>query len=210
MTTVRGPILAAGSALFPLPRSTTTTSAGGVGALESRIAVTVLSLRYIQPCRWTLLTAKLVVFGVLGAATTAVAVAVTNSVLPRLSPNTWSEVSLFTSEGIRFLWAIPLYTVLLIALGLGLVALIRHTYLVIALVLFVKLGTEAFLLLADIDLGDAFRHYSPFINAESSTGQLQGMPEGIWGVNIAILYYAVFFLAVFGLGLWRASRVSRT
>ncbi|MGX1807197.1 hypothetical protein ACWIGI_15900 [Nocardia sp. NPDC055321] len=171
---------------------------------------TVVLFNYIQPRRWTLLTAKLVVFGGLGAATTAVAVLAINGIVPRFSPRTWSEVSLFTPAGIRFVWAIPLYTVLLVALGLGLVALVRQTYIVVAAVLFLKLGTEAALLLASVDFGNALRRYSPFINAEYSTGQMQGMPDGIWGRNVAIAFYATCFLTVFGIGLWRSARVDRT
>lgn len=164
---------------------------------------------FIQPARWPLITAKAIVYGAIGAVSTAVGVAVINGLFPRLFPHTWGQVSLFSSEGIRFLWSIPLYTALLVAFGLGLTALVGRGYLVIALVLFAKLGTEAFLLLASPDLSDFVRSYSPFVNAEYSTGQMQGMPDGVWGINTALGYYAAIFLVVFALGAWRSARVPR-
>ncbi|MBD0020708.1 hypothetical protein GII33_18955 [Gordonia pseudamarae] len=164
---------------------------------------------FIQPARWTQVVAKLVVFGTIGALSTAAGVVFINGVFPHLFPGSWSDVGLFTGEGVRFLWSIPLYTLLLIAAGLGMVAIVRHTYIVVAFMLFVKLGTEAFLAFADIDLAERVRRYSPFVNAEYSTGQMQGMPDGIWGENIAIGYYAVIFLAVFAVGVWRSAQVSR-
>lgn len=164
---------------------------------------------YIQPCRWTLLTAKLVVFGVLGALTTFVGVIVINGVFPHVFTTIWADITVFSPQGIRFLWSIPLYTFALVGLGLGLVALIRSTFMVVALLLFVKLGTEAFLTVGDPDTADDLRHYSPFLNAEYSTGQTMGVPDGMWGPSMAIAYYGVIFGVVFLVGVWRSARVPR-
>ena len=168
---------------------------------KDRTAETVFA---IQPRRWLLPIAKLIVYGAISAITAA---AVTFLVLwgfPHLFPAIWGDVDAFSADGRRLLFAVPIFTVLVTALGLGLAALIPKPGLVVMLVLLWKFGIEVFVTFIPGDLGLLLLRLCPFRNGELGVGQMATFTS-IFGQNGSLLYFAALCSAFFVIGTIRVA-----
>lgn len=174
---------------------------GAVSSLCGEVKDDTLQIVYrVQPRRWLLPVAKLVVFGGIGAITSAVAVFVMLGGFPRLFPEIWGRVDILSAEGIRLWTGIPLLTVLICALGLGLSALLPRPGLVVLIVLLWKFGLEVFVSFLPGDLGVTLQQLSPFKNGELGVGQLVTFDSLFGGENGSLLYFAAICVAIFVAG----------
>ncbi|MGW1740911.1 ABC transporter permease [Nocardia sp. NPDC001965] len=178
--------------------------AGGVSSLCAEFKDdTVETVFGIQTRRWLLPLAKLVVFGVIAALT---ALAVTFLILwafPQLFPEIWGKVEVFSGDGIALLIGVPLYTLLITALGLGITALVPKPGFVVMIVLLWKFGVEVFMTFVPGDLGVTLQQLSPFKNGELGVGQLATIESLFGGQNGSLLYFAAVCVAIFAIGTVR-------
>lgn len=178
--------------------------AGGVTSLCAEFRDRTIDVVYgIAPRRWTLPVAKVVVFGTVSALTVAVTTFGILWGFPYLFPDVWGRVDLFSAGGLRLWIGVPVLTLLVTALGIGLSALIPRPSMVITLVLLWKFGLETFVTFIQGDFGLVLQRYSPFRNAELGVGQLATFDSPFGGANGSLLYFAAICLVIFGLGLWR-------
>ncbi|MFT4043308.1 MAG: ABC transporter permease [Gordonia sp. (in: high G+C Gram-positive bacteria)] len=160
----------------------------------------------IAPRRWLLPIAKLVVFGTVAAGASALTVFAILWGFPHIFPDVWGRVDLFSGTGVRLWLGIPILTVLVCALGLGLSVLIPRPSLVIILVLLWKFGVETFVGFVPGDVGLILQKFSPFKNAELGVGQMSSFDSVFGGPTGSLLYFAVLAVAIFALGLIRLTR----
>lgn len=160
----------------------------------------------IQPRRWLLPVAKLVVFGAVAAVAAGVTTCVILAGFPRIFPEVWGRVDLFSGAGVQLWLGIPTLTVLVCALGLGLSVLIPRASLVVILVLLWKFGIETFITFVPGDFGLTLQRFSPFKNAELGVGQMSSFQSPFGGAPGSLIYFAVIALGVFLLGIFRLTR----
>ncbi|KXO96205.1 ABC transporter permease [Tsukamurella pseudospumae] len=163
-----------------------------------------------QPRRWFLPTAKVAVFGAVAAGTSAVTVAVLMVGFPRLYPDTWGRVELFSGAGIRLWCGIPLYMVLVTMLGVGLATLLPKPGLVLTLLLLWRFGVETFVTFIRGDLGLVVQRWSPFRNADLGVGQLSTITSPFGGPNGSLAYFGLVCVVVFAAGVWKMVRADIT
>ncbi|MFC6014522.1 ABC transporter permease [Nocardia lasii] len=195
------------AAYWVLVFSTFILMSAGVSALgaefKDRTAETVFG---IQPRRRLLPIAELAVFGLISAAVTFATTFVLLGVFPRLFPTIWGRVDAFSPEGIRLLICVPIVTVAVCALGLGVAAFVPKPALVVTIVLLWKFGIEVFVTFVPGTLGTTLQRLSPFKNAELGAGQLSTIKTLFGGPDGSLLYFVVLCLAIFVLGTIRLSR----
>ncbi|MGW4366532.1 ABC transporter permease [Nocardia takedensis] len=178
----------------------------GVTSLCAEYKDNTVQIAYgIQPRRWLLPVAKLIVFGVISAVTAAVTTVIVLAGFPRVFPDIWGRVELFSAEGLRLWLGIPLLTVLVCALGLGLSALIPKPAVVVTIVLLWKFGLEVFVTFIPGEVGMTLQEWSPFKNGELGVGQMATFDSVFGGENGSLLYFAVLCVAVFVAGTVRSS-----
>lgn len=168
---------------------------------------TIETVFAIEPRRWILPGAKLLVFGAISALVVA---AVTFGIMggfPYLFPDIWGRVDLFSGPGLRLWLGIPVLTVLVCALGIGLSALIPRPGLVIMIVLLWKFGLETFVGFLQGDIGTTLTRYAPFKNAELGVGQVTTVESPFGGPTGSLLYFAALCIAVYLIGVIRLSRI---
>nr|WP_198429100.1 ABC transporter permease [Nocardia bovistercoris] len=180
---------------------------GAVSSLCSEFKDDTLQIVYrIQPRRPLLPVAKLIVFGGIGAAAAAVTTFAILWGFPRIFPEIWGRVDILSADGIRLWCGIPLFTVLVCALGLGLAALVPKPGLVVMIVLLWKFGLEVFVGFIPGDVGETLQELSPFKNGELGVGQMATFDSVFGGQNGSFLYFAALCSAVFVIGVTRLSR----
>ncbi|MGX1810668.1 ABC transporter permease [Nocardia sp. NPDC055321] len=179
---------------------------GGVSSLcaefKDRTAETAFA---IQPRRWLLPVAKLVVYGTITAGTAFVATLIMLAGFPRMFPEIWGEVDATSSDGIRLLIGVPFFALLICALGLGISALMPKPGLVVMVVLLWKFGIEVFVTLIPGDVGLVLQRLSPFKNGELGVGQLSTIKSYFGGQNGSLLFFTVLCVAIFVIGTVRLS-----
>ncbi|MEU1981415.1 ABC transporter permease [Nocardia sp. NPDC019395] len=179
---------------------------GAVSSLSNEFKdKTVETVAGIQARRWLLPVAKLIVFGVLSGAVAGATTFLLLGGFPRLFPDVWGGVDAFSGAGIRLLICVPILTVLVCALGLGLAALLPKPGLVVMIVLLWKFGIEVFVTFVNNDFGRMLQRLSPFKNGELGVGQLSTVESYFGGPNGSLLYFAVPCLVIFVLGTLRLS-----
>lgn len=179
--------------------------AGGVTSLCAEFKDQTAETAFgIQTRRWLLPVAKLIVFGVIAAVTALLTTFVVLWGFPKLFPEIWGRVDVFSAEGVQLLLGVPLYTLLIAALGLGLSALIPKPGFVVMIVLLWKFGVEVFVTFVPGDLGVTLQQLSPFKNGELGVGQLATI-ESLFGQNGSLAYFAAICLAIFVIGTLRLS-----
>ncbi|WP_067660816.1 ABC transporter permease [Nocardia harenae] len=180
---------------------------GAVSALAGEFRDDTAQIVFrIQPRRWLLPVAKLVVYGLIGAVTAAFTVLVMLGGFPLLFPEIWGRVEILSADGIRLWLGIPLFTVLVCALGLGLAALLPKPGLVVMIVLLWKFGVETFVTFVPGDLGITLQQLSPFRNGELGVGQMATFDSAFGGQNGSLLYFAAICVAIFAAGTVRLTR----
>ncbi|WP_247904481.1 ABC transporter permease [Nocardia rhamnosiphila] len=159
----------------------------------------------IQTRRWILPVAKLIVFGVIAAVTAAVVTFLVLWAFPQLFPEIWGRVEVFSGDGVQLLIGVPVYTLLISALGLGVAALVPKPGLVVMIVLLWKFGVEVFVTFVPGDFGVTLQQLSPFKNGELGVGQLATIESMFGGQNGSLIYFAVVCVAIFAIGTVRLS-----
>lgn len=180
--------------------------AGGVSSLCSEFKDNTIQIVFgIQTRRWLLPVAKLIVFGAIAAFTAWVTTFVILWGFPRLLPDVWGRVDVFSSEGLRLWFGIPLLTVLVCALGLGLAALVPKPGFVVMIVLLWKFGVEVFVNFIPGDVGMLVQRLMPFKNGELGVGQLATFESLFGGENGSLLYFGALCVVLFVAGVLRLS-----
>ncbi|MFW0792740.1 ABC transporter permease [Gordonia sp. CPCC 205515] len=157
----------------------------------------------IQPRRWLLPVAKLIVFGTISAIVIAVTIFGILWGFPHLFPEIWGRVDLWSAAGLRQ-WAGTAYlAVLICALGLGLAVLLPRPGLVIMVILLWIWGVETFVGMIQGDIGLTLQNYSPFKNATLGVGQITSIESPFGGPNGSLVYFTIIAVAVFVAGLLR-------
>lgn len=181
---------------------------GGVSSLCAEFKDRTIETAFaIQPRRWILPVAKLIVFGAISAVTAGLTTLVLLAGFPHLFPQIWGEVDALSSDGIRLLIAVPIFALLISALGLGLSALVPKPGLVVMTALLWKFGIEVFVTFIPGDLGLLLQRLSPFKNGELGVGQLATIESYFGGRNGSLLYFATLCVMIFVLGVVRLSLV---
>ncbi|MEZ5210470.1 ABC transporter permease [Gordonia sp. (in: high G+C Gram-positive bacteria)] len=153
--------------------------------------------RHLYPRAWTSAASRWIFYGLLTAAASAILVAVVMSVLPAAFPDVYSEVSLFSSAGVRFVITVPVYAFFACGLGAGLAALIGHPAGTLAALLFwVFVMEDAIIFVPD---GAKIQTYMPFLNGTWGTGQDLAISPP-WGTDGALVYFAAVSTALFVVG----------
>ncbi len=160
----------------------------------------------VQPRRWLLPVAKLSVFGGISG---VVALVTTFGIMwgyHALFPDVWGRVDVLSYDGVRLWLGTPLLTVLVVALGLGLSALLPRPGLVVMLILLWKFGVEKFVEFLQGDFGILLQRWSPFRNAEIGAGQMVTFDSPFGGALGSMLYFAAIAVGFFVIGTVRLSR----
>ncbi|MFE6858148.1 ABC transporter permease [Nocardia sp. NPDC057668] len=179
---------------------------GGVTSLCAEVKDRTIETAFaIQPRRWLLPVAKLIVFGAVSAVTSFAATFIMLGGFPRLFPEIWGKVDAFSGDGIRLLICVPLFAVLVTALGLGVSALLPKPGLVVMAVLLWKFGVEVFVTLIPGDPGLLLQRLSPFKNGELGVGQLSTIESYFGGQNGSLAYFAILCVLIFAFGTVRLS-----
>ncbi|MBF6212354.1 ABC transporter permease [Nocardia puris] len=179
---------------------------GGVTSLCAEFKDKTVETAFgIQARRWLLPVSKLIVFGAISGVTSLLTTFILVGGFPRLFPDVWGKVDAFSSVGVRLLICVPIFTMLICALGLGLSALLPKPGLVVMIVLLWKFGVEVFVTFVPGDLGIMLQRLSPFKNGELGVGQMSTIKTLFGGPTGSLLYFAALCLAIFVIGTVRLS-----
>ncbi|MCH5643096.1 ABC transporter permease [Gordonia sp. ABSL49_1] len=157
----------------------------------------------IQPRRWLLPVAKLIVFGTISALVIAGTIFGILSVFPHVFPEIWGRVDLWSAAGLRQWVGTAYLSVLICALGLGLAVLLPRPGLVIMVILLWIWGIENFVGMIQGDIGLTLQNYSPFKNATLGVGQITSIESPFGGPNGSLVYFSIIAIAIFVFGLVR-------
>ncbi|MFE3543843.1 ABC transporter permease [Nocardia sp. NPDC059177] len=187
--------------------STIVLMSAGVSSLSNEFKYATVELVYgAQTRRWLLPVAKLIVFGLIAAAATLVTVIVLLAGFPAVFPDVWGRVELTSAAGLRLLWALPVFTFFVSALGIGITGLIPRPGVVVGVVLLWKFGIETFSAMLPVKIGNVVAQWMPFKNGELGAGQYPTMRPIFGGANGSLAYFAVVAAVFFVLGTVRLSR----
>lgn len=158
------------------------------------------------PTRWQVPVAKFVVYGAIAAVLSFVSLLV--GVLALHWSASWkitdSEILKQAAFGSGDMWTMVgrnvLYTVLAVALSIGVGYLIRHTAGAIASLLLWKLVIEGALVGMIPKVKDWLPPYMPFQNM-TSAAQMQKVADAPWDQTGSMLYFAAWCAVLFVLGL---------
>ena len=160
----------------------------------------------ISPRRWVLPVAKLVTFGISGVIVTFVVTLLVMLVLPGIYPDVWGRVDVFSADGIRLLIGLPILTLLVCTLGIGLSVLVRKAGFVVMIVLLWKFGVELFVAYIPGEVGMLLQKLSPFKNGELGAGQMASF-DSLFGNSVgSLVYFGLICAAFFVIALIRFSR----
>lgn len=173
---------------------------------ESEAGPVAETHRYAAPRVLTSIVARWVVLGGLAAATLGIAALLTMLALPVFFPGAHSEVDVFTPEGLRFLWALPVYAVGAVGVGLGIGALIPSAPAAVAVLTVWSLLVENAVIL--LPRGDVLTRFMPFLNGVYGTGQDLAL-DPPWGRGGALVYLCAVALALVLTGMLRTRAARR-
>ncbi|WP_280234075.1 ABC transporter permease [Nocardia cyriacigeorgica] len=177
---------------------------GGVTSLCAEFKDKTVEIAFgIQPRRWLLPVAKLIVFGTITGVVALVTTFILLGGFPRIFPEIWGKVDAFSGEGVRLLICVPIFAILICALGLGLSALMPKPGLVVMVVLLWKFGVEVFVTFIPGDPGILLQRLSPFKNGELGVGQMSTIKTLFGGETGSLLYFAAICLTIFVIGTVR-------
>ncbi|MFW0793696.1 ABC transporter permease [Gordonia sp. CPCC 205515] len=154
------------------------------------------------PKRWIVLLAKAGVFGGLAFIATVV-LAVAALLLVRVIGGSGAGLELGDSGVMRQIWGMPIIAVLFVLIGLGVGASVRHTAGAIVIVLIWDLAVESIVAV----LPRVGTHVAPFLPFRNATRFLAGDNSDMagggyhWGVYGSLVYFAVFAIAIFVIGI---------
>ncbi|MFT3898979.1 MAG: ABC transporter permease [Gordonia sp. (in: high G+C Gram-positive bacteria)] len=144
--------------------------------------------RYLFGSPSTMILARSLFYGAIAAVLTLGLVVLLMLTLPRLFPVVYKNVDLFTSVGLRYCWAVPLFAFCAAALGVGLAALVNSGLGAMALLLlWVGIVEDAIALIPN---GMRVQEFMPFLNGIYGTGQWLAITPP-WGRGGAPVYFAV-------------------
>ena len=173
---------------------------------ESEIGRVAETTRYAAPQVLTSMIARWVVLGALAAVTLGIAALLTMVTLPVFFPGAYSDVDVFTPEGVRFLWALPVYAVGAVGTGLGIGALTRSAPVAVAALTVWSLLVENAVIL--LPRGDVLTGFMPFLNGVYGTGQDLAL-DPAWGRDGALGYLCGVALILVLAGWGRTRTVGR-
>ena len=161
--------------------------------------------RYASPRLLISMVARWLVLGGLAAVLLGIATMLTMLALPVFFPGVHSEVDAFTPEGVRFLWALPVYAFGAVGVGLGIGALIPSAPAAVAVLTVWSLLAENTVIL--LPRGDVLTRFMPFLNGVYGSGQDLAL-DPAWGRGGALVYLLLVALAVVLAG-WLRTRAAR-
>ncbi|GAB10877.1 hypothetical protein GOARA_063_00760 [Gordonia araii NBRC 100433] len=157
----------------------------------------------IVPARWLMPVAKLVVYGIVAAATTFVATLINLAVLPKVFPEIWDRVDPLDPAGVRLLIGTPTLAFLVVMLALGVSMLIPRPGVAIMVLLLWKWGVETFVGFIPGDFGIFLQRIALFKNGEMGAGQSPTFDSIFGGPNGSMVYFAAVAAVFFGIGVAR-------
>lgn len=172
---------------------------------ESESGPVAETRRYASPRLLNSMFARWLILGGLSAALLGIATLLTLLALPVFFPGVHSEVDAFTPEGVRFLWALPVYAFGAVGVGLGIGALIPSAPAAVAVLTVWSLLVENAVIL--LPRGDVLTRFMPFLNGVYGTGQDLAL-DPMWGRGGALAYLCVVALALVLIG-WLRTRAAR-
>lgn len=153
--------------------------------------------RYLYPWAPASALARWLYYGLATALVSAALVAVVMSALPAMFPTVYGQVDLFSAEGGRFVITVPVFAFFACGLGVGLAGVLGHPAGTLAVLLFWAFVMEDAIVF--VPNGTRIQAYMPFLNGTWGTGQdLVITPP--WGVDGALVYFALVCTTVFALG----------
>lgn len=178
-------------------------SAAYAQASVSRRSIGELS-RHLLPQQIPAILGRWVVSGAIGAVCTFLATLMMLVTLPALFPEVYSQVSAASPEGVRFLWAVPLYCFAACGIGTGVGALIGAPAASVAVLTLWSLFLENALIY--VPKGADLIDWMPFLNGIYGTGQNIAL-EPAWGPNGGLLYVVLVAAVILGAGVVKQSRL---
>ena len=179
---------------------------GGVSSACSEFATrSVDSYLAIQPKRWIMPVAKLITFGLIAVVTSEITTFGVMWLLPKVFPDVWGRVDVFSADGIRLLLGLPALALFICMLGIGLSMLVRRAGLVVMLVLLWKFGAEVFVVYVPGDFGLILQRLAPFKNGEIGAGQLATFDTLFGNATGSLFYFGALCVLVFIVGVVKLS-----
>ena len=172
---------------------------------ESEAGPVAETRRYASPRLLTSMFARWVVLGGLAAILLGIATMLTMLALPVFFPGVHSQVDAFTPEGVRFLWALPVYAFGAVGVGLGIGALIPSAPAAVAVLTVWSLLVENAVIL--LPRGDVLTQFMPFLNGVYGSGQDLAL-DPAWGRGGALIYLCAVALVLVLAG-WLRTRAAR-
>lgn len=163
------------------------------------------TIRHAAPQVLSGILARWVVLGLLAATALGVAAMVTMLALPVFFPGVYSGVDVFTPQGLRFLWALPLFALAAVGIGLGIGALVPSAPAAVAVLTVWALLVENAVIL--LPRGDVLTQAMPFLNGVYGTGQELALAPA-WGPTGALAYTCAVATALVLAG-WVRTRAAR-
>lgn len=160
------------------------------------------SVSYLaSPQRWLVALAKLVMYVVIAAVLTFLAVIVSYYLAKLLAPASAAELfhPFEDEQALRLMWVYPVAAVMLMTFAQGIALLLRQTTGAVALMLIWFMGVEALVGIIP-RVGDRILSYLPMENLEAfiNDAAVQNAP---WGAGGSGLYFAAWAVALWILGV---------
>ncbi len=160
-------------------------------------------VRFAVPRAAAVMAGKWLFYGILGAAVSAVMVALVLVALPRVSGLVYGQVSLTDPHGLRLLWTVPVYAFFAAGLGLGVGTLIRTPAAAVGAILFWVYVIES--AVGYLPGGYSLQRFMPFLNGVYATGQDIVLTPP-WGPGLALAYTCALFSVVLLCSTWCTAR----
>ncbi|APT93798.1 hypothetical protein CPHO_10875 [Corynebacterium phocae] len=158
-----------------------------------------MPLYMAQPSRLTVAVVKFVLYALIAAFLTMVALALSIAITKIFYDPQYADIykPWETEIGRRLMWKLPLGAVLVVLFGQGLGWIVRQTAGAVSIGLIFLLGIDQLVQLIP-KIGPKLIYYSPFGGLQNWISE-RSLPDAPWGEGIAM--YGVVFL-VWGLVLW--------
>ncbi len=160
------------------------------------------SVTYLAtPQRWIVALAKMLLYVVVAAALTFLAVLISYFVAKALAPASASELfdPFEDEQALRLMWVYPLSAALLMLLSQGVALLLRQTTGAVALMLIWFMGIEALVGLIP-RVGSDIMPYLPMENFNAFINDM-AVADASWGVAGSGLYFAAWAVGLWILGV---------
>ncbi|MFV8050023.1 ABC transporter permease [Mycobacterium sp. 48b] len=159
--------------------------------------------RFAVPRTSAELAGKWLFYGFLGAGVSGFMVALVLVLLPQISESVYGQVSLIDPDGLRLMWAVPVYAFFAAGLGLGMGTVIRTPAAAVgAILLWVYVIETA---VGYLPGGYSLQRFMPFLNGIYATGQ-DIVLNPPWGFDVALAYTCAVFSVVPLCSTWCTAR----